>query len=179
MAGAKKNANGTLVYTLQDKELAHKLDEAKLRRQFELFNNQEAIDGTLEEDDDDLRIALMEEMQNVNDLPIDQWNAYLDKELSVFKAGAKYDYVKDLQEAYQEGLRTPLAVKILKTVPSHVFWDIKKPINQSEYMHMNEHNPARAVAGSDFFDIRSNYAYFKEREVKSNVNVSVSQFNFY
>jgi hypothetical protein len=38
----------------------------------------------------------MEEIQ-ANDLPLDEWNTYLDRELSVFKEGEKYDYVKDLQ----------------------------------------------------------------------------------
>lgn len=74
-----------------------------------------------------LRIALMEEIQ-ANDLPLDQWNDMLDKELSIFKSGEKYDYVKDLQDAYQEGLKTPLAIKILDTIPAHYFWDIKTPI---------------------------------------------------
>jgi len=32
-----------------------------------------------------------------NDLPIDEWNTYLDNELSIFKEGEKYDYVKDMQ----------------------------------------------------------------------------------
>ena len=42
-----------------------------------------------------MRIALIEEIQ-ANDLPLDEWNVYLDRELSVFKDGEKYDYVKDM-----------------------------------------------------------------------------------
>jgi len=118
-------------------------------------------------------------MQAVNDLPIDEFNAMLDKEFSVFKQGEKYDYVKDLQDAYAESLRTPLARKILRTVPDHAFWDIKKPLQEKDSLHMNGYNPARAVAGSDFFDIRSNYKYFKAREELSNIAPSVSLFNFY
>lgn len=44
---------------------------------------------------EELRLALIEEIQ-VNELPLDQWNSYLDKELSVFKEGEKYDFTKDL-----------------------------------------------------------------------------------
>ena len=43
-----------------------------------------------------MRIALLEEMEAVHDLPIDDFNAMLDKEFSVFKNGQKYDYVEDL-----------------------------------------------------------------------------------
>lgn len=96
MAGATKNEEGTLVYEMQDKEIAVKLDEEVLRKQYEMFVNQDAIDGTLEEDDDDLTIAMTEEMANVEDVPIDEFNAYLDQEMSVFKEGERYDYVKDL-----------------------------------------------------------------------------------
>lgn len=46
-------------------------------------------------------------------------------------------------------------------------------------MHMNDHNPARAVAGADFFDIRANYKFFKERETLNYMAPSVSLFNFY
>jgi len=53
----------------------------------------------IEEDGDELRVLLIEEA-GANDLPLDQWNEYLDRELSVFKNGEKYDYVKDLQDAY-------------------------------------------------------------------------------
>lgn len=107
---------------------------------------------------------MLEEIENSEDMNKDEWAAMLDKELSVFKDGQKYDYVKDLQEAYQDHLRVPLATKILRTIPDHVFWDIKVPKNAQEDHYYNEYNPARAVHGANFFDIRNNYAYFKERE---------------
>lgn len=34
------------------------------------------------------------------DLPFQQWDEYLDQELSVFKEGKRYDYVEDLQDAF-------------------------------------------------------------------------------
>lgn len=112
-----------------------------------------------------LRITLMEEIQ-ANDLPLDQWNDMLDKELSIFKSGEKYDYVKDMQDAYAEGLKTPLAIKILDTIPAHYFWDIKTPIGREEEVPLNPYNPARKVPGENFFDIRQNEEWMKERREK-------------
>jgi hypothetical protein len=37
--------------------------------------------------------------------------------------------VKDLKDAHRNSLATSLEDKILETIPDHVFWDIKKPIN--------------------------------------------------
>lgn len=76
----------------------NRYSEEELRAQFERANNETPLEGTPEEMEA-LRIALMEEIQ-ANDLPLDQWNDMLDKELSIFKSGEKYDYVKDLQDAY-------------------------------------------------------------------------------
>jgi len=70
LAGAKRDANGTLVYEVMDKEFNRHLDEKRIRDQFERYSNQEAIDGSLEEDDDELRVILMEEMQ-ANDMPVE------------------------------------------------------------------------------------------------------------
>lgn len=39
MAGATKDEEGTLVYTVEDKEILGKLNEKKLRKQFELFTD--------------------------------------------------------------------------------------------------------------------------------------------
>lgn len=71
------------------------MEEERVRAEFERAQSQAVI----EEDGDELRVLLIEEA-GANDLPLDQWNEYLDRELSVFKNGEKYDYVKDLQDAY-------------------------------------------------------------------------------
>lgn len=173
LADATKDADGCLNYTVEDKELLGMMQEDRLKRQFEAFSNQMPIDGALDEDDDDLRIAIWEENELV-DLPVDEWNDMLDKELSVFKKGKKYDFVEDLQDAYKQGLKTPLADKILETIPEHVFFDIKKPLHEQQDVPMNKYNPARKVAGSNFFDMRKNYAYFKERDEKNMIAPSVS-----
>lgn len=100
LAGAKKDEFGTLHYTAQDKELAIFLKDEALRAQFEQYTSQEPIDSALEEEDDELRVIMMEELNTDEHMPVDEWNAYLDKELSIFTEGKKYDYVKDMQDAF-------------------------------------------------------------------------------
>jgi hypothetical protein len=67
------------------------LNEENLRAEFERYKNQEVIEGSPEEREE-LRVALINEMQQL-DLPFEQWDEYLDQELSVFKKGERYDYV--------------------------------------------------------------------------------------
>ena len=164
LAGARRNENGTLVYEVVDKEVLNRYSEEELRGQFERAINQTPLEGSPEEMEA-LRIALLEEIQ-ANNLPLDQWNEMLDKELSIFKSDEKYDYVKDIQDAYAEGLKTPLAIKILDTIPDHYFWDIKTPINREEDIPLNPYNPARKVPGENFFDLRQNEEWMKERREK-------------
>jgi len=150
LAGATRNENGTLVYEVADNELSYNMNMDRLRLEFNNANNQEILEA---EEAEDLRVALMEEIQK-NDLPLDNWNEYLDRELSVFKDGAKYDYVTDIADAYKAGLAKPLASKIFDTIPDHVFWDIKRPINAEKRLPMNPYNPARRVANDSFFEFR-------------------------
>lgn len=128
----------------------------------------------IEDEGEDLRVALMEEI-NANHLPMEQWNEMLDRELSIFKNGEKYDYVKDLQDAYKAGLKKPLAEKIMDTIPAHYFWDIKKPIEGEEEVYMNKYNPARKIANSSFFEFRDQSSWMKERSEKRLLTPSVSR----
>ena len=66
-------------------------------------------------------------MEQVSPFTADEFQKILDKELSVFKEGEKYSYVKDLKEAYRHGLAKSSAEKIFDTIPDHAFWDIKVP----------------------------------------------------
>jgi hypothetical protein len=116
---------------------------------------------------------------SANDIPLDEWNAYLDKELSVFKEGEKYDYVKDLQEGFSTGLSTPVELKIFRTIPAHVFWDIKKPLNTAEEFYMNPYNPARKYPNEDFFDIRTNEEWLRERKENMKMKANVSMHRNY
>lgn len=59
LAGATRNSNGTLVYEVAERELAHGMDEERIRAQFERANSQEVLEA---EEEEDLRVALMEEI---------------------------------------------------------------------------------------------------------------------
>lgn len=39
-------------------------------------------------------------METESPFSLDEFNEMLDKELSIFKEGEKYDYVKDIKHAY-------------------------------------------------------------------------------
>ena len=176
LAGCKRDENGTLIVEISDKDLQHGLDEAKVRAQFERSLNQDVL--IAEEDSDELRVAIMEEIQS-SDMPIEEWNDYIDKELSVFKAGEKYDYVKDLRSAFAEGLSSTTADKILETIPEHVFWDIKKPMVSEDNYYMNPYNPARKYPGESFFDIRKTEAWMLDRATNNKLTANVSTFKMY
>lgn len=127
LAGSKKLENGALFYEVEESEL-DLLNDEKLRAEFERLKavNEAPLEAE-DEDDDTLRIALLEEMEQNSPFTADEFNQILDQELSVFKDGEKYDYVKDLKDAFKEGLSKPAAEKIFDTIPEHVFWDIKVP----------------------------------------------------
>lgn len=46
-------------------------------------------------------------MEQVSPFSADEFEKILDKELSVFKEGEKYSYVKDLKEAFRHSLAKP------------------------------------------------------------------------
>ena len=48
---------------------------------------------------------------------VDKFHEILDKELGVFKDGQKYDFVKDLKEAYKDSLKTTTEQKIFNNIP--------------------------------------------------------------
>ena len=89
LAGAKRDSEGTLVYRLSDKELALKTSDAALRRAYKRFSSQEPSEFG-EEDADDLRAAILDD-QAAEDMPFEEWDEILDRELSVFKNGENYD----------------------------------------------------------------------------------------
>ena len=71
-----------------------------MRAEFEKLRETEAnpIDGI--EDSDDLKIALLNELQALNPHAIEDFEKKMDEEFSVFKEGNNYNYVKDLKEAF-------------------------------------------------------------------------------
>lgn len=49
------------------------------------------------------------------------------KTLGAFLEGEKYDFTRDLTDAYKSSMQTTTEEKIFNTIPDHVFWDIKTP----------------------------------------------------
>lgn len=175
MAGARKDENGTVVYKVSDKEVNFGFEPADLQKEFEIRNNLEAIDfGDAE--GTDLRVLFLEEMQKDEAIDENRWNEIIDKELSIFKEGEKYDYVRDMRSAYAPALEKSLYDKIFETLPDHVFWDIKTPINQELDHHVHRYNPARPLAETSFFQMRKYEAYLLERSVKSNIGRDISMY---
>ena len=87
----------------------------------------EQCDIDAAEDQDELRISLLSEIED-----LESWNNILDKELGRFAKNETYDYVTDLKRAYAVGLSTTEAQMMFKTIPDHVFWDIKTPVRTHE-----------------------------------------------
>ena len=78
-----------------------------------------------DDDQESLRTAFM---QSMSEEQFEEFSDVLDRELRKFEKGEKYEYVKDLRRSYAAGLASSEAEKILKTIPAHAFWDIKKPL---------------------------------------------------
>jgi hypothetical protein len=66
-------------------------------------------------------------MEQNSPFNLDEFQDILDKEFSVFKGANKYDYVRDMRDAFSSSLAKPVAHSILETIPDHAFWDIKVP----------------------------------------------------
>lgn len=119
-------------------------DDEKLREEFERLKAvNEGVLEVSEEDENELRIALLEEMEANSPFTVDEFNEVLLNEFSVFKDGEKYSFVKDMKDAFQESLRKPAAERILDTIPEYVFWDIKTPQVEDPKRFMNPYNSFR------------------------------------
>jgi hypothetical protein len=62
-----------------------------------------------------------------------------------------------LRRQFDEKLAENKIDKIFKTIPAHVFFDIKKPLSKKLGMEvrMNQYNQTRQHYVSDFFDLRA------------------------
>lgn len=133
-----------------------------------------------EEDEDSFRVAMMQELEeNQSIFKAEDFQEVLDKELGVFKKGEKYNYVKDLKDAYNRSLKTSTEDKIFSTIPDHVFWDIKKPQVKDPVLTKNRYNPFRGREYDNFFEMREAEEYLHQQEKKDNTNPSVSMYRRY
>ena len=128
-AGARRDAEGSLLYRVEDRELAHfelGNDEA-LRAEHADLKSKDEVWEIDDEDAEAVRLGLMDELQNgATPFDVKDFENVLNKELNVFKE-EKYDYVRDLKDAYSRSLKTTREERIFATLPDHVFWDIKTP----------------------------------------------------
>ena len=70
--------------------------------------------------------------------------------------------------------------RIFKTIPSHTFWDIKKPVTDDAiYKRENRYNPFRGREYNNFFEMRDAELYLDNQFKKKNLNNSVSMHGQY
>jgi hypothetical protein len=178
LATAQKLANGSVFYNLTDKEVQAQLpDEAQLKEEYQKAKTGGEVEVAAEAENE-LRLALLQEMDQ-SAFSLDDFNEVLDKEFSVFKKGEKYDYVKDMRNAFSKSLEKSTAQKIFEKIPEHVFWDIKTPQQPDEQKYMNPYNPFRKYPNSNFFDIRETEAFMDRRVRKDNTNDGISLYRRY
>lgn len=92
----------------------------------------------------------------------------------MFKDGEKYDYVKDVKDAYFRSLKTTTEDKIFDKIPDYIFWDIKVPVNPRVPFRKNRYNSFRGLEFRDFFEMRGWENYHHRQSYKENIDDSVS-----
>lgn len=129
-SGAGRDENGTIILDVTDKDLAsidNFEDEAALRAEYQNLNSKDDVWDVDGEDENQIRIDLLEELESgKTDFEIKHFEKVLHEQLDIFPDG-KYDFARDLKDAYKGSLATTTEQKIFNTIPSHVFWDIKTP----------------------------------------------------
>ena len=84
------------------------------------------------EDEEAFRYELMRQLnEKESEFNKDDFEAIMNREISVFANNEKYDFQKDLKEAYSASLKTTTEQKIFATLPDHVFWDIRDQLMQN------------------------------------------------
>ena len=84
-----------------------------------------------------------------------------------------------MKDAYKNSLRTTTEEKILSTIPDHVFWDIKKPLQKKPIIPKNKYNPFRGREFDNFFEMRESEEYMDRMRKKDNINDSISIYKRY
>lgn len=81
----------------------------------------------------------------------------------------------DLRRTFDTEVATPMATKIFKKLPNHVFWDIKTPHTiGKEEMYLNKYNTARKYPFENFFDMRRHEDWLQSKEEQRNINCNIS-----
>ena len=104
----------------------------------------------------------------------EEWAEIFKNELNAFRDGEEYTFTKDLKEAYKKSLAEPLERQILRTIPDHFFWDIKKPNQPKIYMEKNRYNPFRGKEFNNYFELVNWENYNKQQFAHENRNQAVN-----
>lgn len=131
LAGATRDANGSLVHTVSQADMdrfsPELSNEAAMREMYERAKAKNDVWDVDEEDEEAYKQALLQELAEERaGVSVDDFDKVLDKELGTF-LNNKYDYVRDLKDAYKNSLGQTSEQRIFATIPDHVFWDIKTP----------------------------------------------------
>lgn len=176
--GAPRDENGSILYRVSEAELLKTgvADEEKQKQVYEKRKGKSNDVWDLDEEDEEaFRLALVQELEEQNTpFDIQQFHAQLNKELGIFQEGEKYSFVKDLKEAYADSLRKTSDQAIFESIPSHFFWDIKKPLQKAPFVRENRYNPFRGAEYDSFFEARDAEAYMDRISQKHNKDPSVS-----
>ena len=178
LASAKRLDNGSLYVEVSPAELGPELNEDVVRKAFDRLNDQSTIDFG-EDEEAEMRVAMFTEIDQQSLFNTEALNDIVSKELDIFQPGEEYDFVKDLRTGYDDGLRETAAQKMFKTIPDHVFWDIKTPLRKDLDSYANPYNPARKNPYDSFFDMRKHEAYHRNQKEKRNINDNVSFYQRY
>jgi len=178
LGGAHTDDDGVVNYHVEDKEITGVDNDDLLKAEYEKSKASQEVWDIDEEDEDAFRLAMLQELEEGNAyFSIEEFHKVLDKEFAVFKEGEKYDYVKDLKEAYKSSLKQTKEDRIFDTIPDHVFWDIKKPQNSKKtILPKNRYNPFRGKEFDSFFQMRDFEEYMDRQAKKENKNDAVSLF---
>jgi len=179
--GSGKDEHGTIVCNIEARDLGHyNLDnEDKLRAEFN-YNKEHGEAWELEEDEDQARIQILNELgNNTQGIDVEEWKDIIAKELGVFGQGERYSFNKDLKSAYHRSLRSSTESKIFESIPDHYFWDIKTPQQANPVIRKNRYNPFRGREYENFFEMRASEQYMDQNSKKENLNPSVSMYRRY
>lgn len=153
-------------------------DEERLRKEYALMNQFTEAKLT-DAQQREYHYNLLLELEKLAPIKEEELNESIAEQVSIFKQGEKYDYVKDLTDAFAPQLKKSANQKIFQTIPEWVFWDIKKPFDHEQTKILNEYNPFRKYHTESFFDARDYEEYMERRLKKNNLADGVSLYRRY
>lgn len=86
-----------------------------------------------------------------------------------------------MRRQFDSTLQESKLIKLFKTLPDHVFFDIKKPLNRhyKTPLRLNYINPTRKHWADDFFDLRHLEEWRLNRNTKRDLKQDITHFRRY